>query len=54
VELDEDDVGGGVDGLQSRVAAELANLGRGLVRTVPVINHKQKRHVEEILECFWR
>jgi hypothetical protein len=54
VELDEDLVGGGGHALLGRVSAELANLWRGLVRTVPVINHKQKRHVEEILECFWR
>lgn len=35
VELDQDDVGGGVDRLQSRVAAELADLRGRLVRTVP-------------------
>lgn len=35
VELDEDDVGGGVDRLQSRVAAELADLRGRLVRAVP-------------------
>ena len=35
MELDEDDVGGGVDRLQRRVPAELTDLGGGLVRTVP-------------------
>lgn len=35
VELDQDDVGGGVDRLQSCVPAELADLRGRLVRAVP-------------------
>lgn len=35
VELDQDDVGGGVDRLQSRVPAELADLRGRLVRAIP-------------------
>jgi len=58
VELDEDDVGGGVNRLQSRVPAELTNLRRGLVGTIPAINNNNKetkkaqalRHLEDNLE----
>lgn len=56
VELDEDDVGGGVNRLQSRVPAELTNLRRGLVGTIPAMNNNKEtkkaealRHLEDNL-----
>lgn len=41
VELDQDDVGGGVDRLQSRVPAKLADLRGRLVRAVPGRRQRQ-------------
>lgn len=47
VELDQDDVGGGVDRLQSRVAAELADLRGRLVRTVPGWWQRERNSISE-------
>lgn len=57
VELDEDDVGGRVDGLQSRVPTKLANLRRGLVWTVPAYKHTHTDRDSESLcykESAWK
>lgn len=48
MEFDEDDVGGRVDGLQSRVPAKLANLRRRLVWTVPAEKQRGKHtHIQK-------
>lgn len=52
VELDQDDVGGGVDRLQGRVAAELADLRGRLVRTVPGLaaeREKKKKNNQRVM-----
>lgn len=47
VELDQDDIGGGVDRLQGRVPAELADLRGRLVRAVPGWQQKVQKKTKK-------